>query len=167
MPEGHVTHRLARELVATFGTTPLRVTSPQGRFAESSALLDGGALAGADAVGKHLLIDFDPGTVWVHLGLIGKFRFSDEFPAPNPGTLRLRLDDGAEYLARMVNQVTNPVRWDLCTATMRDRFQGAERAGIVEFPPAGTLVGIAKRELKGTPTRAVKAPADLDGLDEL
>lgn len=95
MPEGHVTHRLARELVATFGTTPLRVTSPQGRFAESSALLDGGALAGADAVGKHLLIDFDPGTVWVHLGLIGKFRFSDEFPAPNPGTLRLRLDDGA------------------------------------------------------------------------
>lgn len=73
----------------------------------------------------------------------------------------------ADAMEKLVSQLTKPVRWDLCTATMRDRFSGAERAGIVEFPPAGTLVGIAKRELKGTPTRAVKAPADLDGLYEL
>ncbi|OLP00123.1 ACP S-malonyltransferase [Mycolicibacterium porcinum] len=73
----------------------------------------------------------------------------------------------ADAMEKLVSQLTKPVRWDLCTATMRDRFSGAERAGIVEFPPAGTLVGIAKRELKGTPTRAVKAPTDLDGLDEL
>lgn len=73
----------------------------------------------------------------------------------------------ADAMEKLVAQLTKPVRWDLCSATIRDRFQTAERAGIVEFPPAGTLVGIAKRELKGTPTRAVKAPADLDGLDEL
>ncbi|TVY01808.1 ACP S-malonyltransferase [Mycolicibacterium porcinum] len=73
----------------------------------------------------------------------------------------------ADAMEKLVSQLTKPVRWDLCTATMRDRFSGAERAGIVEFPPAGTLVGIAKRELKGTPTRAVKATTDLDGLDEL
>ncbi|MED5812945.1 ACP S-malonyltransferase [Mycolicibacterium sp. 050232] len=73
----------------------------------------------------------------------------------------------ADAMEKLVSQLTKPVRWDLCTATMRDRFSGAERAGIVEFPPAGTLAGIAKRELKGTPTRAVKGPADLDGLDEL
>ncbi|MFV8246271.1 ACP S-malonyltransferase [Mycolicibacterium peregrinum] len=73
----------------------------------------------------------------------------------------------ADAMEKLVSQLTKPVRWDLCTATLRDRFQDAERAGIVEFPPAGTLVGIAKRELKGTPTRAVKTPADLDGLDEL
>ncbi|CRZ13716.1 ACP S-malonyltransferase [Mycolicibacterium neworleansense] len=73
----------------------------------------------------------------------------------------------ADAMEKLVSQLTKPVRWDLCTATLRSRFDGAERAGIVEFPPAGTLVGIAKRELKGTPTRAVKAPADLDGLDEL
>ncbi|OCB44843.1 ACP S-malonyltransferase [Mycobacterium vulneris] len=73
----------------------------------------------------------------------------------------------ADAMEKLVSQLTKPVRWDLCTATMRDRFSAAERAGIVEFPPAGTLVGIAKRELKGTPTRAVKAPTDLDGLDEL
>jgi [acyl-carrier-protein] S-malonyltransferase len=37
-------------------------------------------------------------------------------------------------------------------------------SAIVEFPPAGTLAGIAKRELRGVPTYAVKSPADLDGL---
>lgn len=90
-----------------------------------------------------------------------------------PTTILLSNADGqpvasaADAMEKLVSQLTKPVRWDLCTATLRDRFQGAERAGIVEFPPAGTLVGIAKRELKGTPTRAVKAPADLDGLDEL
>ncbi|OWM05861.1 ACP S-malonyltransferase [Mycolicibacterium peregrinum] len=90
-----------------------------------------------------------------------------------PTTILLSNADGqpvasaADAMEKLVSQLTKPVRWDLCTATLRDRFQGAERAGIVEFPPAGTLVGIAKRELKGTPTRAVKTPADLDGLDEL
>ena len=64
---------------------------------------------------------------------------------------------------RLVAQMTRPVRWDLCSETLR----GLGVRAIVEFPPADTLVGIAKRELKGTPTRAVKAPADLDGLDEL
>lgn len=93
MPEGHVIHRLARELVETFGEGTLRVLSPQGRFADAAAQLDGGALTGADAVGKHLLIDFDPGTVWVHLGLIGKFQFNQAFPPPSPATLRLRLTD--------------------------------------------------------------------------
>jgi [acyl-carrier-protein] S-malonyltransferase len=55
------------------------------------------------------------------------------------------------------------VRWDLCTATLGQR----EVTAIIEFPPAGTLVGIAKRELRGVPTHAVKTPADLDGLTEI
>jgi [acyl-carrier-protein] S-malonyltransferase len=69
----------------------------------------------------------------------------------------------ADAMAKLVAQLTQPVRWDLCTETMRQR----EVAAIVEFPPAGTLVGIAKRELRGVPTYAVKTPADLDGLSEL
>jgi [acyl-carrier-protein] S-malonyltransferase len=69
----------------------------------------------------------------------------------------------ADAMAKLVNQMTKPVRWDLCTETMRQRNVSA----IVEFPPAGTLAGIAKRELRGVPTRAVKSPADLDGLAEL
>ncbi|KUI26336.1 ACP S-malonyltransferase [Mycobacterium sp. GA-2829] len=70
----------------------------------------------------------------------------------------------ADAIDKLVAQLTRPVRWDLCTATMRERFDNAENAAIVEFPPAGTLVGIAKRELRGVPTHAVKSPADLDGL---
>jgi [acyl-carrier-protein] S-malonyltransferase len=69
----------------------------------------------------------------------------------------------ADAMTKLVAQLTQPVRWDLCTETMRQR----EVAAIVEFPPAGTLVGIAKRELRGVPTYAVKTPADLDGLSEL
>ena len=70
---------------------------------------------------------------------------------------------GADAMAKLVNQMTKPVRWDLCTETMRQQNVSA----IVEFPPAGALTGIAKRELRGVPTHAVKSPADLDGLAEL
>jgi len=69
----------------------------------------------------------------------------------------------AEAMTKLVSQLTRPVRWDLCTETMRQNNVSA----IVEFPPAGTLAGIAKRELRGVPTYAVKSPADLDGLAEL
>ncbi|MGZ8176299.1 ACP S-malonyltransferase [Williamsia sp. SKLECPSW1] len=73
------------------------------------------------------------------------------------------VSSGREALQRIVAQVTNPVRWDLCSATMRE--MGA--TALVELPPAGTLTGIAKRELKGVPTRACKTPDDLDGATEL
>jgi [acyl-carrier-protein] S-malonyltransferase len=70
---------------------------------------------------------------------------------------------GPDAMTKLVAQLTRPVRWDLCTESIRQR----EVTAIVEFPPAGTLVGIAKRELRGVPTHAVKTPADLDGLAEL
>jgi [acyl-carrier-protein] S-malonyltransferase len=69
----------------------------------------------------------------------------------------------ADAMTKLVSQLTRPVRWDLCTETMRQNNVSA----IVEFPPAGTLAGIAKRELRGVPAHAVKSPADLDGLAEL
>ncbi len=69
----------------------------------------------------------------------------------------------SDAMDKLVSQLTRPVRWDLCTETLRAHNVTA----IVEFPPAGTLAGIAKRELRGVPTHAVKSPADLDGLSEL
>jgi [acyl-carrier-protein] S-malonyltransferase len=71
----------------------------------------------------------------------------------------------ADAMSKLVSQLTRPVRWDLCTAYLRENAEGPVTA-IVEFPPAGTLAGIAKRELRGVPTHAVKSPADLDGLAE-
>ncbi|ODQ94420.1 ACP S-malonyltransferase [Mycolicibacterium holsaticum] len=68
----------------------------------------------------------------------------------------------ADAMTKLVAQMTRPVRWDLCTASMRDN----DVTAIVELPPAGTLTGIAKRELRGVPAYPVKSPADLDGLAE-
>ena len=66
--------------------------------------------------------------------------------------------DGRDVLRRLVNQVSNPVRWDLCMQTMADLGVTA----IIEIPPAGTLTGLAKRALPGVQTLAVKTPDDLD-----
>ncbi len=66
--------------------------------------------------------------------------------------------DGAEMLRRLVAQVTKPVRWDSCMATLRTLSVTA----TVELPPAGTLSGLVKRDLKGTATVALREPQDLD-----
>jgi [acyl-carrier-protein] S-malonyltransferase len=71
------------------------------------------------------------------------------------------VSSAADAIEKLVAQLTRPVRWDLCTATLRR----SNVTAIVEFPPAGTLAGIAKRELKGVPGHTIKAPADLDGLN--
>lgn len=65
---------------------------------------------------------------------------------------------GAANLASLVAQVSRPVRWDLCM----DEMAAAGVTGILELSPAGTLVGLAKRGLKGTATLALKSPADLE-----
>ena len=66
--------------------------------------------------------------------------------------------DGREVLARLVSQVSNPVRWDLCMQTMGDLGVTA----VIEIPPAGTLTGLIKRALPGVETLALKTPDDLE-----
>jgi len=66
--------------------------------------------------------------------------------------------DGRDVLRRIVGQIANPVRWDLCL----DTFADLGVTGILEMPPAGTLTGIAKRALKGVETFALKTPDQLD-----
>ncbi len=65
---------------------------------------------------------------------------------------------GREVLDRLVTQVSSPVRWDLCMQTMLDLGV----TGLIEIPPAGTLVGLAKRAMPGVELLAVKGPDDLD-----
>jgi len=90
-------------------------------------------------------------------------------PVADPKTRLLSNRDGAvvssgrEYVDRLVSQVSSPVRWDACMATMRELGVTA----LIELPPAGTLVGLARRELKGIQTLALKTPADLDKAREL
>ncbi|WP_042386804.1 ACP S-malonyltransferase [Streptacidiphilus melanogenes] len=65
---------------------------------------------------------------------------------------------GAEVLARLVSQVSNPVRWDLCMETLA----GLGMTAMIELSPAGTLTNLVKRNVKGVATLALKTPADLD-----
>jgi [acyl-carrier-protein] S-malonyltransferase len=65
--------------------------------------------------------------------------------------------DGADVLRRLVGQVASPVRWDLCLQAMADLGV----TGMLELPPAGTLTGIAKRNLKGVELFALNTPDQL------
>ena len=86
MPEGHTTHALAGRLNRAFAGAPVAVSSPQGRFEDGAALLDGLMLVDASAWGKHLFVEFERER-WlnVHLGLIGKFSVMRHHLDPDPG----------------------------------------------------------------------------------
>ncbi|MER5479054.1 ACP S-malonyltransferase [Streptomyces sp. NPDC002734] len=73
------------------------------------------------------------------------------------------VSSGAEVLKRLVGQVANPVRWDLCMET----FQKLGVTALIEVCPGGTLTGIAKRALPGVKTLALKTPDDLDAARAL
>lgn len=78
----------------------------------------------------------------------------------NDGSL---VTDGQRYRDLLVGQVSSPVRWDKCM----DSFAAAGVTGIIELAPAGALVGLAKRVLKGVPTVAIKTPEDLVAARDL
>ena len=69
--------------------------------------------------------------------------------------------NGRELLDRIVAQISNPVRWDLCMTTLSENVSGA-----LEVPPAGTLVGLLKRAVPIVETFALKAVSDLSLADE-
>jgi [acyl-carrier-protein] S-malonyltransferase len=90
--------------------------------------------------------------------------YASELRPADPRPILLSNADGAavttgpELIARLVRQVTLPVRWDLCLGTCKDLGVSA----VIELAPAGTLTGIAKRELPGVELLAIKSPDDLD-----
>ncbi|MEO8221061.1 MAG: zinc finger domain-containing protein [Specibacter sp.] len=79
MPEGHSVHRLARQFQDVFGGARLAVSSPQGKFADGAARIDGHVLAAAEAHGKQLFLYFSHDLVMrVHLGLYGAWDFGGD-----------------------------------------------------------------------------------------
>jgi endonuclease-8 len=120
MPEGHTLHRLAADLSQAFGGEVVRVSSPQGRFAESAARVDGEVLERAEAWGKHLFLAFPAERfVHVHLGLYGKFLIArGEAPAP-VGQVRLRIVGTQGYA-------------DLRGATTCNLITAGQRAAVID-----------------------------------
>lgn len=82
MPEGHSVHRIARQFARHFVGHRVETSSPQGRFAEGAAELDGLVMTEAKAVGKQLFLGFD-GRLWlrVHLGMYGAWDFAGDITA--------------------------------------------------------------------------------------
>jgi endonuclease-8 len=115
MPEGHIVHRLARDLRELVGSQ-VHASSPQGRFA-AAVLLDGHRLEATDACGKHLLLGFVAGVVHVHLGMQGKFLRLAPPPPPRP-QVRLRL-------------ATDAVAWDLIAPATCDLLTDGAVAELV------------------------------------
>jgi [acyl-carrier-protein] S-malonyltransferase len=95
--------------------------------------------------------------------------YADGLQVADPRPILLSNADGAavssgrELLTRLVWQVTQPVRWDLCLETCADLGVSA----AMELAPGGTLTGIAKRELPGVELLAIKTPADIDAARDL
>jgi [acyl-carrier-protein] S-malonyltransferase len=97
-------------------------------------------------------------------GLVGGLRPADPSRRLLSNADGQAVDSGAETVSRLVSQVTSPVRFDSCLATMRELGVTA----VVELPPAGALAGLAKREWKGAgiDILAFAGPADLDRARE-
>jgi endonuclease-8 len=154
MPEGHTLHRLATALGDAFAGQPVRSSSPQGRFEESAALLDGRVLGSAEAYGKHVFVEFDEiDVVHVHLGLYGRFdvhRGAREVPEP-VGQVRWRLVGPTSYAdlrgATACELITPPER-DATLARLgpdplrpdADPDAGWARIGRSRAPIAGLLM---------------------------
>jgi [acyl-carrier-protein] S-malonyltransferase len=98
-------------------------------------------------------------------GLIGGLRPADPSRPLLSNADGQAVDTGAEVVSRLVSQVTSPVRFDACLATMRE--MGVTT--VIELPPAGALAGLAKREWKGADVEilALGSPKDLDRAREL
>jgi len=133
--------------------------------------------AGASDAIADLVASPPPGTRVIGLSVAGAFHTAYMAPAEDlfagavarvtPGDPQGPLltnsdgsvvDSGARYLDLLVAQITSPVRWDRCLATFADLGV----TGVLELPPAGTLVGLVRRELKGVATLALKSPDDLE-----
>jgi endonuclease-8 len=122
MPEGHTLHRIARRHRQALAGGPVTAWSPQGRFAEGAAVLDGRTLLNVEAHGKHLFYTWEGAPrLHVHLGLVAKFpTHGSPGPEPTPGTrLVLGNDESTAHLAGpMTCRLADPSEIDLVLASL-------------------------------------------------
>ncbi|TKR22925.1 Fpg/Nei family DNA glycosylase [Cellulomonas hominis] len=122
MPEGHTVHRIARQFARDFVGHRVAVSSPQGRFAQGAALLDGRELLTSAAVGKQLFLGFAGGHVLrVHLGLYGAWDFL--------GVVSPLVEGGGAVASLGAPRVRRSVRMG------EGEREGDEGTELEDFPP--------------------------------
>ena len=146
MPEGHTLHRLARLHQRRYAESSVRVSSPQGRFADA-ALLDGVVFRRASAWGKHLFHHYEGGgIVHVHLGLYGTFR-EHRTPMPEPrGQVRMRIvgtDHGTDLRGPTACEVIDEAQ----VSTILARLGPDPLRGDADPAPAWTRISKSRRAI--------------------
>jgi len=171
--------KVATGMSAVLGGEPDVVQARLSELGLTAANMNGGGqVVVAGELGALVALAADPaeGTRVIPLPVAGAFhtafmagavdtlRAAASTMTPSDPTLSIytnrdgsRVTSGTTYLDFLIGQVSNPVRWDLCM----DAFAKDGVTGIIELAPAGALVGLAKRGLKGIPSVAVKSPEDL------
>lgn len=172
-------------MAAVLGGEPDAVAAALEAHGLTPANMNGGGqvvAAGTKAAITSLVAEPPARSRVVELQVAGAFHTSFMLPAvaaldaaaagvtpANPGGVLLsnadgaQVADGADALRRIVLQVANPVRWDLCMETML----ALGVTGLIELAPGGVLTGLAKRAMKGVPAVALKTPDDLTAAREL
>jgi endonuclease-8 len=143
VPEGHTLHRLADQQTRAFADRVVAVSSPQGRFVDGAALLDGRRLLRVTAYGKHLFQHYEGHLVThVHLGLYGKFVTGTSAPPAPRGALRMRIETAESDL---------PVHW----ADLR----GAITCEVLPDPRGvkDIVAGLGPDPLRRNPDRGARA----------
>jgi endonuclease VIII len=155
MPEGHTIHRIAQDHTKHLVGKPVAVSSPQGRFADDAAIVDGTVLNRIEAYGKHLFYWWQSGHVGhVHLGLFGKFRVSTAAASPAPkGEVRMRM-------------VSDSATIDLAGPTACVVATEADRDAIVDRLGPDPLRRDAKPQLAFDRIRKSKQPIGALLLDQ-
>ena len=130
--------------------------------ASDIALLQTNAPAGSRVIALQVAGAFH--TQYMHPALATLDQFAKDLESKDPevklwtNSTGQLLSSGRLFIDQMVNQVSNPVRWDLCM----DSMLSAGITAIIELSPAGTLVGLAKRAMPGVETVAVKTPENIE-----
>jgi endonuclease VIII len=165
MPEGHSVHRIARQFARSFTGLPVHVTSPQGRFTQGAARLDGHAIVQSRAVGKQLFLEFDH-RLWlrVHLGMYGAWDFA--------GDIAVDPVSPAERGSRRVVGANEDSPWSI-GAPRRTRLRMAEserlqpELDVWPPPPIGQvrvrlLTPVAVADLRGPTACEVQTAEEVD-----
>lgn len=170
MPEGHSVHRIARQFDRHFVGERVAASSPQGRFADGAALIDGRTMTDAKAVGKQLFLEFDDALyLRVHLGIYGAWDFAgdvgrDATTRASRGRMGQTGMRGAD--TRVVGEHEDSL--SSIGAPRRTRLRMAEQetetAGLEGFPPE-PVGQVRARLLTDSAVADLRGPTACEVLD--
>jgi endonuclease-8 len=172
VPEGHSVHRITRQFVRNFVGKPVRLSSPQGRFAAGAEQLDGHVMTDARAVGKQMFLEFDNG-LWlrIHLGMYGAWDFAgdilmDQTIASANGRMGQTNQRGTELGAVLDSAGENSLR--SIGAPRRTRVRMAEQEKELGAPdsfPPEPVGQVRVRLLTDTVSADLRGPTACEVLD--